>query len=173
MYFDTPLFTKKTKTTNNAFISQVQNERDFFRPINTSPSILIGPSNHEMDAGRRDTSGWKGEAVTIDRLNFSNERFSSATRNSNTEHVQSKIQHSDYYMTNFFNERPMISEGPIDSHYSQVKKERNIQRGEFLSFQGASMKDNEFQNTRVNKKDLNTGGYIPLGRSMPIPKENV
>ena len=95
--------------------------------------------------------------------------------------VQSNFQ-TDYVMSNFetinnHQERNLyLDRNPVNSRRDQMEKSRIHDRKMFLDNQGGNLHNfvpMHYENTRKEKKEMDTSNYIPNAMTMPIPKENI
>ena len=121
------------------------------------------------------------------------ERSSMCTRNFNTDSkkpVQTGFQ-NNYYTNNFEtlnnnqlknntlifeNENQYIVRNPTNTKRDQIEKVRNEDKQRFLIQQGGifnNMPEMSFENTRKGKNSINSANYIPMARTMAIPKDNI
>lgn len=171
-YAPYPQHTKQTRTNNN-LTNEYRN--DFFKPMFSNQSEPIN-YNHEH--------------YTLDTLHKTNdiERSSISTRNS-SENIKKPIQNAfqnNYHMMNFStiqninynndDNNNLLTRNPINTRRDSMEKIRNTDRQEFLNTQGGSLNnyaDFKFQNTRNDRKNINSSNYVPMPRTMAIPKENI
>ena len=172
-----PIHTKQTRTNNNI---PSQHNYDFFRPIISNPSIPIS-YNHENYIQDNNYMNINVQHNMIDL-----ERNSICTRNNNSN-IKQPAQLSfqqDYYSKNFetLNHENIqevnkfLTRNPVDSRRDDLEKTRNIEKQDFLKIQGGNL--NNFTNfkveyTRKSKNEINSSNYIPMPRTMAIPKENI
>ena len=99
----------------------------------------------------------------------------------NDNPVQSSFQ-DNYFVNNFdtFNNKQeqnmYLERNPINTRRDNIEKIRNSDTSNFISNQGGNLNnfvDFGIKNTRENKKNLNPNTYIPMGKTMAIPKENI
>lgn len=156
-----PEHTKQTRCNNDL---KLESKQDFFRPMisNVSTPITYNHEHYIVD----------NNAKIMYQLDL--ERSSVSTRNNCTDSrkpVQNSFQH-DYYTMNFTNQQINDSHTRRDN----LDKVRNEERQDFMKTQGGMMTnfaDFNLNNTRTNKKELNSSNYIPMPRTMAIPKENI
>jgi hypothetical protein len=65
---------------------------------------------------------------------------------------------------------------PVNTRRDQMEKTRLQERKEFMNQQGGMM--NHFvdltpQYTRKDKPDINTSSYVPMARTLAIPKDHL
>ena len=99
--------------------------------------------------------------------------------------VQNNFQNQytqNFYMSNFetINNQQEINtfldRNPVNTRRDEVEKSRNKDRNDFLRMQGGNLNNFtsfQYENTRKKKNDIDISGYIPNGRTMAIPKENI
>lgn len=183
MFNPLPAYTKQTRCNNNLRNDNNRNT-DFFRPMISNPCVPIS-YNHEH--------------YMIDNNILNNmdiERSSMSTRNYNTNSrkpVQTEFQ-NNYYTNNFetlnnnklvnsaliFEQEPLqnkyIDRNPTNTKRDQLEKIRNEDKQNFLKTQGGmlnNMPEMSFENTRKNKNSINSSNYVPMARTLAIPKENI
>lgn len=177
-----PLYTKQTKCNNNLNTS-FDNRNDFLRPKISNPSIPI-QNNHDhylYDPMINNINVDDGLGAAI---NINNERFGISTRNTYIDQkrnpVQNSFQHN--YTMEFSNMSNLqdneinkyLIRNPVNTRRDNIEKIRNSERQDFLNIQGKNDFHNlRFENTRKDKIDLNSSKYIPMAKTMAIPKENV
>ena len=99
--------------------------------------------------------------------------------------VQNNFQNQytqNFYMSNFetINNQQEINtfldRNPVNTRRDEVEKSRNKDRNDFLRMQGGNLNNFtsfQYENTRKKKNDIDISGYIPNGKTMAIPKENI
>lgn len=168
-----PEHTKQTRCNNNLTFN---NDRDFFRPIMSNTPT---PLNYNHDHYTIDHN-----AMMMHQLDL--ERASVSTRNkplNDQMPVQGAFQNNYYTngIDNIGNNQDQeinryLIRNPVNSRRDNIEKTRNIDRQDFLKSQGGMLSNfNELtcENTRKNKSELNSSNYIPMARTMAIPKENI
>ncbi len=111
------------------------------------------------------------------------DRMGQSTRNSYTDSrkpVQTSFQ-SEYFTTNFDEDRtkqanPFLIRNPTNTRRDEMEKTRNNDTDQFRNTQGGLL--NNFvnfqtQNTRKERCQINSNSYVPMPRTMAVPKENV
>ena len=174
MYPNPPEYTKKTRCDNNIPIS---NNHDFFRPIISNMSVPIH-YDHEHYTN--------SQSHSFHNSTFDLERSSISTRNGvidNKKPVQQGFQNN--YHTMSFDQMNLdsnqeinkfLTRNPVNSRRDNMEKGRNEDRQEFLKKQGGTLTnypDLPIQNTRKEKTIINSSNYIPMPRTMAIPRENI
>lgn len=166
-----PEHTKQTRCNNNL---NLESKDDFFRPIisNIPVPLQYNHENYMCD----------NNAINMHFLDI--ERSSISTRNNvidSKKPVQSGFQ-NDYYTMNFetLNREEEVNKyltrNPVNSRRDDMEKVRNSERQEFMKIQGgvlSNYNDIRYENTRKNKVDINSSNYIPMPRTMAIPRENI
>jgi hypothetical protein len=69
-----------------------------------------------------------------------------------------------------------LERNPVNTRRDQLEKIRNSDRHHFLEKQGGNLHNFtnfQTQNTRKVRNDINTNSYVPMGKTMAIPKENL
>jgi hypothetical protein len=141
-------------------------------------------SNHSIPLN------YNHEHYTQDKFYKTNdiERSSISTRNI-SENIKKPIQNAfqnNYHMMNFStinninynndDNNNLLTRNPINTRRDSMEKLRNTDRQDFLNSQGGCLNnyaDFKFQNTRNDKKNVNSSNYIPMPKTMAIPKENI
>jgi hypothetical protein len=145
--------------------------KDFLRPIisNTSEPIYY---NHES---------YITDNNSDNRRNIDNGPIS--TRN--IGHVQSSFQNNyqnDYHMMNLNFENKnleinnFLTRNTVNTRRDNIDKIRNIETQDFMKTQGGNLTNFtniKYENTRKNKSEINSSNYIPMPKTMAIPKENI
>jgi hypothetical protein len=182
-----PQYTKQTRCNNNL---NNNNRNDFFRPIISNPSIPM-IYNHEQYYYDNNTSMNQSINNLNGIYNMNNldlERSSISTRNNNVDSkkpVQSSFQ-NDYYSSNYTtlnnnNEQDInmyMDRNPVNTRRDELEKIRNSDKQDFIKNQNGYMNENNFNdfsvtNTRKGRSDINSSNYIPMPRTLAIPKENI
>jgi len=168
-----PEYTKQTRCNNDL---RLESKQDFFRPMisNISTPLTYNHEHYIVD----------NNAQIMHQLDI--ERSSVSTRNNCTDSrkpVQNSFQH-DYYTMNFDNMNFQNNQSaqsneyrnPVNTRRDALEKVRNTDRQDFMSNQGGMLSnytDLKINNTRHMKKELNSSNYMPMPRTMAIPKENI
>jgi hypothetical protein len=168
-----PEHTKQTKCNNNL---NLERQQDIFRPMISNTSIPLR-YNHEHYTLDNNTALYQ---------NFDLERSSISSRNdcmNNKNPVQSNFQNNYYTMTfddlNHQNNQEInkyLSRNPVNSRRDTLEKVRNEDRQDFMRSQGgilSNFTDLKIENTRKDKNTINSSNYIPMPRTMAIPKEKI
>ena len=168
-----PEYTKQTKCNNNL---NFERQQDIFRPIISNTSIPLR-YNHEH---------YSLDNNSILSKNFDLERSSICSRNDSTNNkkpVQSNFQNNYYTMSfddlNHQNNQEInkfLNRNPVDTRRDKLEKVRNEDKQEFLKCQGGILSnfvDIKVENTRKDKNIINSSNYIPMPRTMAIPKEKI
>ncbi len=111
------------------------------------------------------------------------DRMGQNTRNIYTDSrkpVQTSFQ-SEYFTTNFDEDRtkqanPFLIRNPTNTRRDEMEKTRNKDTDQFRNTQGGLLNNFvsfETQNTRKERCQINSNSYIPMPRTMAVPKENV
>jgi hypothetical protein len=168
-----PIYTKQTKCNNNL---NLENTHDFFRPIisNISTPINYNHDNYMVDQN----------AILLHHLDL--ERSSVSTRNNvidSKKPVQADFQNNYYTMSfdsmNHHNNQEInkfLNRNPVNTRRDNLEKSRNVEKQDFLKSQGgilSNFTEINYENTRQNKNTINSSNYIPMPRTMAIPKENI
>jgi hypothetical protein len=172
-----PEHTKMTRCNNN--FREDNNRVDFFRPIISNPSIPI-VNNHE--------NYLYDSNINNVHTNYDLERSSISTRNNNTNSrkpVQADIQ-TNYYTMNYdilnnnnqdIEMNKYLTRNPVNTRRDNIEKERNNDKNDFLKVQGGMLSNNysdsQYQPTRKGRNDINCSSYVPMARTLAIPKENI
>jgi hypothetical protein len=168
-----PEYTKQTKCNNNL---NSDRQQDIFRPMISNPSIPLR-YNHEH---------YTLDNNSLLNHNFDIERSSISSRNDciNTKKpVQNNFQNNYYTMTfddlNHQNNQEInkfLSRNPVNTRRDTLEKVRNEDKQDFMKSQGGMLSnfiDIKVENTRKDKNIINSSNYIPMPRTMAIPKENI
>ena len=110
------------------------------------------------------------------------------------EPVQTQFQQSGgYFMNNFETLNNMnrgvpmfdnidtttnkfLERNPVNTRRDQMEKERNADKNKFMEVQGGVMNnfvDMNPQYTRKGRQNVNSSSYVPMARTLAIPKENI
>jgi hypothetical protein len=119
-------------------------------------------------------------------MNLDIERSSISSRNefiNIKKPVQNNFQQNYYTMSfddmNHQNNQEInkfLTRNPVNSRRDNIEKERNEDRENFLKSQGGvltNFTDFRVENTRKNKNSINSSNYIPMPRTLAVPKENI
>jgi hypothetical protein len=99
--------------------------------------------------------------------------------------VQESIQNNNFLSFNQFQPPQLkddlevnnfLTRNPVNSRRDAMEKLRNTERKSFINNQGGLMNnfvDFNLENTRKDKKEINTANYVPMPRTLAIPKENI
>jgi hypothetical protein len=169
-----PEHTKMTRCNNN--LRADNNHIDFLRPIISNPSIPI-VNNHEH---------YSYDSNNNVNNNFDLERACISTRNNTSNSrkpVQNDIQ-TNYYTMNFDtlnnvenDTNKYLTRNPVNSRRDNIEKERNNDKNDFMKVQGGILGNNysdfKYECTRKGKSDINSSSYVPMPRTLAIPKENI
>lgn len=175
-----PIYTKQTRCNNNLKNDNNRNV-DFFRPVLSNPSVPMS-YNHEH---------YIVDNNIINNMDI--ERSSVSTRNFNIDSrkpVQTQFQ-NNYYTNNFetLNNNQLrnnalmfeqdngyVDRNPTNIKRDQMEKIRNEDKQNFLREQGGAlnnMPEMSFENTRKTKNIINSSNYMPMARTLAIPRENI
>ena len=174
-----PEHTKQTKCNNNINTSNVRQDytQDFLRPMcsNIPQPMKSNYDNYIFD----------NNAGAI--YNRDIERSSINTRNTMIDArkpVQNDFQNNYFTMSfdsmnnqnNNDDVNKFLIRNPVNTRRDDMEKSRNNDRQQFLKTQGGPLtnfNDMKVQCSRKNKEEINTSNYIPMPRTMAIPKENI
>ena len=176
-----PQHTKQTRCNNNL---NVENKNDFFRPI---ISNVPTPITNKHENYLIDEIALTMHNNELQTHHYDIERSSISTRNDVINVKKSAVQQSfqnDYYTMSFDNMNhqnnqevnKFLNRNPVDTRRDNLEKNRNIERQEFLKSQGgmlSNFQDLSYKNTRKDKVEINSSNYIPMPRTLAIPKENI
>jgi hypothetical protein len=167
-----PEHTKQTRCNNN-----FNQKNDFLRPMisNVPHPLNFNHENYIMD----------NNAQAMYHLDI--ERSSISTRNNVMDIKRTPVQQSiqnNYYTMNYEtlnhnNNQEVnnyLTRNPVNTRRDNMEKIRNEDRQDFLRSQGGNLNnfaDLKFENTRKSKVEINSSAYIPMPRTMAIPKENI
>ena len=122
---------------------------------------------------------------------FDIERSAISTRNNLVDTKKTTVQQSiqnNYYTANFNqldnnNNNYQNSEinnflmrNPVNTRRDDMEKIRNMDRQNFLNSQGGNLNNFtnfKLENTRKNRNEINSTNYIPMAKTMAIPKDNI
>jgi hypothetical protein len=123
-------------------------------------------------------------AILLHHLDL--ERSSVSTRNNvidSKKPVQADFQNNYYTMSfdsmNHHNNQEInkfLNRNPVNTRRDNLEKSRNVEKQDFLKSQGGILSNFtqiNYENTRQNKNTINSSNYIPMPRTMAIPKENI
>jgi hypothetical protein len=177
-----PQNTKKTRCDNNLRNDNNNRNNDFFRPIISNPQV---PMSFNHDQYFYDNN------IYDQTNNFFNdiERSSISTRNKAVESktpVQSNFQ-NNYFTMNYetFNNNlqyndieanKIYTRNPVNTRRDLLEKERNSDKQDFLKLQGGyanGVPEFKFETTRRGKYEINSSSYVPMPKTMAIPKEKI
>ena len=166
-----PEYTKQTRCNNN-----IENKNDFLRPMISNVGI---PISYNHDHYMVDNN-----ATAMHHLDL--ERSSISTRNNvidSRKPVQQSFQNSYHTMSfdnlNHQNEQEInkfLTRNPVNTRRDDLEKNRNEASQDFMKKQGGNLTnftDFKVENTRKYKGELNSSNYVPMPRTMAIPKENI
>jgi hypothetical protein len=165
-----PEYTKQTKC---------QTE-DFLRPVSSNIPI---PIKSNYDNYIFDNNAGEVYNNELQKSKYDIERSSICTRNNfinPKKPVQQDFQ-NNYFTMNFDNGNndeinKFLIRNPVNTRRDDIEKVRNNDRQDFLKAQGGPLTNfNDFkvESSRKNKEEINTSNYIPMPRTMAIPKENI
>ena len=185
-----PQHTKQTRTQNNLPNNSLKHD-NFLRPIisNIPEPISCNHDNYMMDHNARVM-----HSIDIER-NMSNTRNPDFNNNRRVGPAQSSFQ-NDYYTTNFnninninnnidnnninlndeFGGNTFLTRNPVNTRRDQMEKSRNVERQDFMKVQGGPLNnfaDFSLQCTRKDRNTINSSNYIPMPKTLAIPKENI
>ena len=161
-----PEHTKQTKCNNS----------DVYKPVMSNQSIPLR-YNHEH---------YTLDNNNLFNSNFDIERSSISSRNEYInlkKPVQNNFQNNYYTMSfdelNHKNNQEInqfLTRNPVNTRRDTLEKNRNDDRQSFMTTQGgmlSNFNDIKIENTRKDKNTINSSNYIPMPRTMAIPKENI
>ena len=156
---------ENTRSNNNQKRDNNDTTKDFLRPIisNTSEPIFYNHESYIMDQN----------------INTSRNNVPESTRNNG--HVQSSFQNNYHMMNlNFENKNleinNFLTRNTVNTRRDNMDKIRNIETQDFMKIQGGNLTNFtniKYENTRKNKSEINSSNYIPMPKTMAIPKENI
>jgi hypothetical protein len=170
-----PSFTKQTRCNNNFNISCYRD--DFFRPHISNTGTPIN-SNHEH------------YMLDMNAQSFYDiERSGMCTRNNNNNLIQKNIPVQNAFQNNYHtmqfdsqshdnNEEvnKYLTRNPVNTKRDDLEKSRNQERQSFIKTQGGTLSnydDLKIENTRKGRSEINSNNYVPMPRTLAIPKENI
>ena len=162
--------------TNNS----TKQNNDFLRPMMTNESKPIKNTHDNYIFDRNAEIFYKNNMGNY--MQPLNSRTDTRTDTRiDTNPVQTSFQ-NNYFTNNFETlnnnqEKNMFwDRNPVNTRRDNVEKIRISDTYNFIEKQGGNLNnfvDFEIRNTRENKINLNTNSYIPNGKTMAIPKENI
>ena len=155
--------------------TRCNNDINSLRPVTSNQSIPIN-SNH--DHYIFDSSIYGGDRNSRDQ-NFDMTRNSISSRTQ----VQQNFQNNYYTMSfdnmNNHNNQEInnfLTRNPVNTRRDNIEKVRNSETQDYMKTQGGILGnfiDIKHENTRKYKDEINSSNYIPMPKTMAIPKENV
>jgi hypothetical protein len=182
-----PEYTKQTRTNNN-----IKNTNDFLKPVMSNNSIPL-IYNHDHYDNNNNNNNYNN--LMLNSINI--ERNSLSTRNNidskkipvqqnilnNSNSIINGEFNNNYYTMNFDNKlnnsgevNDFLTRNPVNTRRDTIEKSRKEDLQYFMTHQGGSLNnftDFKIENTRKNKTEINSSNYIPMPRTMAIPKENI
>ena len=165
-------------------INEINNHKkkeDFWRPkmSNESKPISNGHENYIFDKNanlfyQNNTDNYfkpinsRMEKEGPVQTSFQKDNFHSSFQNNymnNYETLNSKQEINHY-----------LERNPVNTRRDNMEKTRNNDTNNFLTKQGGNLHnftDFKVENTRKDRKGIDTNSYIPMGKTMAIPKENL
>jgi len=184
MLSPSPIHTKQTRCNNNLRNDNNRNA-DFFRPIISNPSVPIS-YNHEhyiMDNNMMDierssmcTRNFNIDSKKPVQTNFQNNYYTNNFETLNNNQLQNNAlifgQDNEYKQTGG---NKYVDRNPTNTKRDQLEKTRNEDKQSFLKTQGEgfNMQEMSFENTRKGKNNINSSNYVPMARTMAIPRQNI
>ncbi len=183
--------TKETRTSNDNRRIQEMSPEEFLRPMSSSTNQPI-PFRHDHYMIDPFSSQISHQSFQQTGRNIMEPQWSQSTRdigkNRYNAPVQSHIQ-NDYFMANYETFNKMnggsnvgmihdmdIQRNPVNTRRDQLEKSRLRDRKEFMNQQGGMMNgfvDLTPQHTRKDKPEMNTSSYVPMARTLAIPREQL
>jgi hypothetical protein len=180
-----PEYTKQTRCNNNLNNNNIRQDytQDYLRPISSN---IPRPMVSNYDNYMFDNNAGEIYNRDLQKNQYDIERGSVCTRNNvinNRKPVQQDFQ-NNYFTMNFDNLNndnndeinKFLIRNPVNARRDDIEKVRNNDRQDFLKTQGGPITNfNDFRTScsRKNKEEINTSNYIPMPRTMAIPKENI
>ncbi len=180
-----PQHTKQTRCNNNFRSDNNNRNVDFFRPVISNNPVALSYNHEHYDNGLGMGNGMMNGQF------FDIERSAMNTRNNSVDSrkpVQTGFQ-NDYFTMNYetLNNQyaqhdqdvnRYLTRNPVNTRRDDMEKIRNKDKQEFLKRQnGFASPNNEinlgYENTRKNRNNINSSSYVPMARTMAIPRENV
>jgi hypothetical protein len=167
-----PENTKQTKTNNNLNFCQ---SRDFFRPIISNPSV---PLTYNHDSYMIDDNAKAFYMMDIERSSLPTRNNSMDSRKPVQNSFQNNYNFNEFQNASSIddNSNKFLTRNTVNTRRDNLDKIRKIEAKEFLEVQGGvlnNFQDFKLKNTRKDKNDINSSQYIPMPRTMAIPKENI
>ena len=153
------LFYEQQKQHQNQFLNQ---QHQFIQPINT----------------RIDSSCYKPSSYNQENINssYNQQNYSKVQKNIQDKQISNNIMNNFETLNGHQEINHYLERNPVNSRRDQMEKIRNNDRYQFLEKQGGNLHnfaDFQTTNTRKVRNDINTSNYIPMGKTMAIPKENI
>ena len=156
------------------------------QPKTHNPDILKPILSNTPEPLRCNHDNYMLDSYATMMFNNDLERGSISTRNfqeSARKPVQNAFQNNYYNFNDTLNNdfknldtNNFLTRNTVNTRRDNFDKIRNIEKNEFMKFQGGNLEnftDFKIENTRKDKKEINTNAYIPMPRTMAIPKENI
>jgi hypothetical protein len=198
--FPHPVCTKETRVSNNSRMnrelninqSNLYNEAfptfsgtpDQF--LRTQSSSIHQPIPFQHDHYMIDRFSNINQQNGTNRMDFRQVSTRDIGKSRNDEPVQKGFQ-MDYFMTNYetlnkMNPQNHYMDGqfgnrnPTNINRDNMEKQRLQDRKQFMNHQGGNL--NNFvditpQNTRKERNDINTSAYVPMARTLALPKDKI
>ena len=172
MFFSTyPENTKQIRSENSTNVKNVSNNRnDFLKPMMTNESIPLNYNHSHYEKQNYDI-----ERTTVstrkDYLDETKKPIQSSFQNNYYTMSFEDLQHQNTHEINKF-----LTRNPANTRRDNIEKQRNTDTQTFLTSQGGMMSNYSnfnVENTRKYKDELNSSIYVPMPRTMAIPKEHV
>ena len=183
--------TKETRTSNNN--RNIQNPEEFLRPMSSSTNQPI-PFRHDhymIDPFSSQISN-QSHIFQQNGERLIDTQWSQSTRDIGKNRFNAPVQkgmQNDYFMANYETlnkiqggSNPFImgdihaQRNPVNTRRDQLEKSRLHDKKEFMNEQGGMI--NRFvdltpQHTRKDRPDINTSSYVPMARTLAIPKDHL
>ena len=184
--------TKETRTSNDNRRTRELTPEEFLRPMSSSTNQPI-PFRHEhymLDPFSSQISH-QSPIFQQNGQSIMNDHWSQSTRDIGKNRYDTPVQKSmqnDYFMANYETlnqmngQNPFImgdisgNRNPVNTRRDQMEKMRLQEKKEFMSQQGGMMNnfvDMTPQHTRKEKPNMNTSTYVPMARTLAIPKDHL
>ncbi len=170
--------------------SQVMNrmEQDTYLRSKSSSQHQPLVNNHEhymMDPYAYQMHGGMNGGVMVDRVQ-KNTRDIGKMRYNDVP-VQQGFQ-QNYFMSNYetlneiqrgvpgVTDNILVDRNPVNTRRDMVEKERTEDRKQFMQYQGGNMNafvDLNPQYTRKERNQINSSSYVPMARTLAIPRDKI
>lgn len=195
--------TKETRTSNENRRTSELTPEEFLRPMSSSTNqpipfrhdhYMVDPFSSQI-SHQSPIFQQNGQSM-IHANSFMapsgiNDNWSKSTRDIGKNRYDTPVQktmQNDYFMANYETLNQMngpnpyimgdisANRNPVNTRRDQMEKMRLQEKKEFMSQQGGMMNnfvDMTPQHTRKDKPNINTSTYVPMARTLAIPKDHL